>query len=514
VRKAVVVRSITLGLIVALVLGACSQSGVPVPSGGTSAAPASPKVGGTLAIGTSQDVLTLDLPNYRSTQDLLIGSIVFDTLVVYDKDAKLQPGLAESWKQIDPLTYEFKLRKGVKFTDGTPLDGDAVKSHFERSMKALKGQRFHDMIKTITVSGETLTFVLSRPYTPFLGNLAFGTGGIQSPASIKQYGDQIAFNPVGSGPYKLAEWVRGVSMKFVRNPDYWGAKPNVDTINVKYVQDESTRMASLEAGELDVIQNAPPQRAAELSKSQTLRLITMPYGQSIWLGFTATNQYLKDARVRRAIAMMVDRNALVGSVTEGIARVATGFLPPELVPSTVKPITGDVAAAKKLLADAGYPNGFTIDLWTPNGTYLKDKEIAQAVQTPLKSIGVTANIKVLEYAAYSDGLNRHEAGLFVLGWAHTSAPDAMLRGVFQSKSAANWSAYKNDAIDKLIDDAVAQPTYEAAIKIWQQIDQALVDDAAGAPIYWSSLLYATRARVHNFYPTPLGVWDVKTTWVE
>jgi peptide/nickel transport system substrate-binding protein len=370
------------------------------------------------------------------------------------------------------------------------------------------------MIKSIAVAGDKVTFTLARPYTPFLGNLAFGTGAIQSPASIKQYGDQIPFNPVGSGPYKLAEWQRGVSLRFVRNPDYWGTKPRLDEILVKFVQDEGTRMASLEAGELDVIQNAPPQRATELKSSTTLRLITRPYGQTFWLGFTATNQYLKDARVRKAIAMMVDRTALVGSVTEGIARVATGFLPPELVPSTVKPVTGDVNAAKKLMADAGYPNGFTIDLWAPNGTYLKDKEIAQAVQAPLKQIGVDARIRVLEYAAYADGLNRHEAGLFVLGWAHTSAPDAMLRGVFHSKSAANWSAYKNEAIDKLIDEAVAQPSYEAAVKIWQQIDQALVDDGAGAPIYWSTLLYATRAKVHDFYPTPLGLWDLSETWVE
>jgi peptide/nickel transport system substrate-binding protein len=506
------IRTLNVAFILVLVLGACTGGqGGTAPS---STAAVTPKDGGKLTIGTSQDVLTLDLPNYRSTQDLLVGGLVFDTLVRYDKDAKLRPALAESWQQIDPLTYEFTLRGGVKFTDGTPLDGGAVKAHFERSMKALKGQRFHDMIKTITFAGDKLTFVLSRPYTPFLGNLAFGTGAIQSPASIKQYGDQIAFNPVGSGPYKLADWQRGVSMRFVRNPDYWGAKPRLDEILVKFVQDEGTRMASLEAGELDVIQNAPPQRAAELKKSATLRLITMPYGQTFWLGFTATNQYLKDARVRRAIAMMVDRNTLVETVTEGIARVATGFLPPELVPPGIKPVTGDVNAAKSLMADAGFPNGFTIDLWAPNGTYLKDKEIAQAVQAPLKQIGIDAKIRILEYSAYADGLNRHEAGLFVLGWAHTSAPDGMLRGVFHSKSAANWSAYKNDAVDKLIDDAVAQPTYEAAVKIWQQIDQKLVDDGAGAPIYWSTLVYATRARVHDFYPTPLGLWDVSATWVE
>lgn len=509
-RPGLGIRGIAVGAILATLVAACGSG----PSTSAPAAPATPRSGGALTIGASQDVLTLDLPNYRSTQDLLVGGLVFDTLVSYDKDAKLQPGLATSWTQPDAVTYRFTLRSGVKFSDGTPFDAVAVKAHFERSMKALKGQRFYDMIKSITAEGDGVTFVLQRPFTPFLGNVAFGTGGIQSPASVKQYGNDLLRHPVGTGPYTLKDWVAGQSLTFERNPTYWGPKPNPDRVVVKYVQDESTRMASLEAGELDVIQNAAPQRAADIKKSANLRLLTGPYAQSVWLGFTSSNQYLKDARVRKAISMMVDRTALVASITEGIARTASGFVPPELAPSTVKPLSGDATAAKKLLADAGYPNGFSIDLWTPNGTYLRDKEIAQALQAPLKSIGVSANIKVMEYSAYADGLARHEAGLFVLGWAHTSAPDSMLRGVFHSKSTSNWSDYKNPAVDKLIDDAVAQPSYEQAVKLWQQADQALVDDGAGAPLYWSTLIYAARSRVHDFYPTPLGLWDIAKTWVE
>lgn len=505
-----------LGVLLALLMTLAACAPAPSTSGGPSGTvgASTPKSGGKLTVGTSQDVLTLDLPNYRSTQDLLIGGLIFDTLVEY-KDGKFTPALAQTWKQVDDRTYQFTLRQGVKFQDGTPLNAAAVKAHFERAMKALKGQRFYGDIDTITTSGDAdITFKLKRTFTPFLGNLAFGVGGIQSPASITKYGDDILRNPVGTGPFKLTSWVQGDKIVLDRNPDYWGTKPNLDQIVIKYVTDESTRMAGLESGELDVIQNAPPSRASDIKSSKDMQLITGAYAQSFWLGFTATNQYLKDVRVRKAISMVVDAKALVTNITEGIARTATSFMPPELVASTAKAPGGDVAKAKQLLADAGYPNGFTIDLWTPNGTYLKDKEIAQALQAPLKSIGVTANIKVLDYSAYVDGLSRHEAGLFVLGWAHTPSPDSYDRAVFYTKSASNWSGYSNPNIDKLIDQAVEQSSYEAALKIWQQVDQLLLDDAAGAPIYWSTFIYAGRKRVHDFVPTAFGQWDLSKAWVE
>jgi peptide/nickel transport system substrate-binding protein len=507
------VRFIGIAFALLIALTACaptsSTGGSPSPSGSLT-----PKAGGTLTVGTSQDVLTLDLPNYRSTQDLLVGGLVFDTLIGY-QDGQFVPELAESWKQTDGQTYQFTLRHGVKFQDGTPMNAAAIKSYFERAKTALKAGRFYGDIDTITTNGDyDISFHLKRTFTPFLGNLAFAVGGVQSPASIQKYGQDIVHNAVGTGPFKLTSWVQGDKIILDRNPDYWGPKPLLDEIVIKYIADDSTRTASLQSGELDVIQNAAPSQASAIKSSKDLQLITGSYAQTFWLGFTATNQYLKDPRVRQAIAMTVDRTGLVNSVTEGIARIAGGFIPPELEPSTVKPITGDTTKAKQLLADAGYPNGFSIDLWTPNGTYLKDKEIAQALQQPLKAIGVTANIKVLDYAAYADGLNRHEAGLFLLGWAHTPSPDSFYRGVFYSKSTSNWSAYNNPKVDQLIDQAVGESSYEAAVKIWQQIDQMLIDDAAGAPIYWSTVIYAARKRVHGFSPTPFGQWDVSKTWVE
>lgn len=502
-------------LLVGLVASACAQA----PTGGASPAPtgasAQPKTGGTLKVGISTDVLTLDMANYRSGQDWLVGSIMFDTLVVWGEDGTAKPGLAESWKQIDPLTYQFTLRKNVKFTDGSPFNAAVVKKHFERAAQGNFGKTYYFMIASIVVDNDTsVTFKLNQPYAAFINNLANLTGGIMSSAAIDKYGDTVGRNPSGTGPFKLAEWTAGERLVFERNPDYWGTKPYLDKIVFRYIADESTRMAGLEAGELDVIQNAPPQRAKDLRSSSTLQLIQGPYAQTIWLGFTHSNPILAKREVREAIASVVDRNALVQGITEGITRPASGFVPPEVVKTNVTAPQPDPGKAKELLAKAGYPNGFTIDFWVTTGRYLRDKEIAQALQQPMKTIGIDVQIKALDYAAFSSGMGRREAALFLLGWGSSSNPDTMLRTVFYSKSGANWSNYKNPSIDKLLDDAITQTSYGNAVKLWSDADKALVEDFAGVPIYWSSALYGASKKVQNFTQTPLGAYDLTRTWID
>lgn len=499
-----------VALLVALTV-ACAQPSVqPSPAGS-----AQPKTGGTLRIGIATDVLTLDLPNFQSAQDLQVGDQIFDTLVGYDKDMKIQARLAESWTQVDETTYRFVLRRGVKFHDGTPLTAAAVKAHFDRAKTGQRQSSYYAALDSVTTDGDlTVTFKLKAPFASFIQNLALQVGAIQSPASLALPAAELARKPVGTGPFKLSEWVPTVRVVLERNPDYWGAKPKLDKIAFTFVQDESTRMSALESGDQDVIANAAPQRAAALKSSSTLQLVTGPYSQSFFLGFTATHPILKDVRVRQAIAMTIDNKPLVDAVTEGITRVSTGFIPPELIPTKAVPLKRDAARAKQLLADAGYPSGFKIELWTPNGRYLRDKEIVEAIQSQLKPLGVDAQIKLLEYAAFVAGLGKQEAGLFVLGWAHTASPDSMLRAVFRSNSPINWSAYKNPAVDQLLDQAVAQSSFEKAIPFWQQADQALLDDAAGVPIYWSVLLYASSRKVHDFKVDSLFNLKLIDTWIE
>ncbi|MEA2661619.1 MAG: peptide/nickel transport system substrate-binding protein [Chloroflexota bacterium] len=485
---------------------------------GTAAAPSGsvvPKTGGTLRIGTSTDVLTLDMANYKSGQDWLIGSLILEPLVSWGSDGAPHAALAESWSKIDDLTYQFKLRKGVKFTDGTDLTAAAVKQQFERAAQGLYGKSYYFMIASIVADNDTtVTFKLKSPYSPFINNVSIQTGALLSPAAVTKYGDNVGRNPVGTGPYKLTSWVQGGEMVLERNPDYWGTKPKLDKIIVKFFADESTRMAALEAGEIDVAQNAPPQRAAELRSSAKLQLIGGTDARSLYLGFTHSNPILSKKDVRQAIMSVVDRNALVQNVTEGITRVSSGFVPPEVVKLDSTPLKPDLAGAKALLAKAGYPNGFSIEIWVPIARYLRGQEITQALQQPLKSIGVDATIKALDYAAFAAGVGRHEAGLYVAAWGFTSNPDSTLRAAFYTNSPGNWSDYKNPAYDKLLDDAVAQSSYDSTVKLWTQANQLLIDDVAVVPVYWNAAIYAASKKVHNFVQTPLSLWNLSETWIE
>jgi peptide/nickel transport system substrate-binding protein len=492
---------------------AATQPPTAAPAAKPTAA-AQPRRGGSLTIGMATDVLTLDLPNFRSQQDLWVGDLIFDTLLGYDQEGKIQPRLASSWRQVDASTYRFTIRPNVKFTDGSAVTPTAVKASFERARVGQRQSGYFEAVESITVEGDDVVFKLKRPFAPFAQVIPLQAGAVQSPDSVTKFGEELGRNPVGSGPYRLVEWVPSERLVLERNPDYWGPAPYLDRIVFRYIQDESTRLAALEAGEVDVIHNPPPHRVADLAAGSRFQVLRGPYAQSFWLGFTHSHPILQDARVRRAIAMAVDRKGLVTGVTEGLTREASGFIPPELMPSTARTLGMDLAAARQLLAEAGHPNGFQIELWSPIGRYLRDKEITEAVQAQLKGIGIDAQVKLLDYAGFIAGLGRHEAGLFVLGWGHIGSPDTMLRAVFGSKSTINWSDYKNPRLDELVDQAVGASTLEQAVSTWQQVDQALIDDAAGVPIYWSTTLYAARPNVRGFVFDPYGNLKLATAWVE
>lgn len=491
----------------ALVLVLCSCMGTSSESSGTG--------DGTLRIGMSEEVLTLDIPNYRSTQDIMVGAIGLETLIRMDANSKLHPLLATSWKEINRTTYNFRLRSGVTFHDGTPFNATSVKKFFDRAKSALKGERFYAMIDMITTKGDNeVTFHLKQPFSPFLGNLAYPTGGIQSPASMDKYNDQeLARHPVGTGPYQLSSW-NGNTITYKRYDRYWNGKPPLNRIVLQYIPDDSTRLAALKANEIDVDQNPPLNDVAKLKKDDALQVFEGPRAQDYMLTFNHKNPALKNEDVRRAIAMAIDKKQLVDGVSEGIPRMATGFVPPELVKMSTKPIPYDPAEARRLLAKAGYPNGMKLDLWTPTGIVPNDVEMCENIQAQLAKVGIKAKVVNKEYAAYADGLARHEQDLAGLAWAHTGSPDSWYRGVFQSKSAANWSAYSNPRADALIDAAVQAPTYEESEKIWRQLDQLLVDDVAAVPIYWSTYDWAASSSVKGFGYHPLGFLQLNTTKIQ
>ena len=494
--------SLSLVAMVALVLTAL---------GSTSAATRS-----ELRIAVGTDAETFDPHNYRSGYDLLLHDLITDTLVGADKNMKPVPRLAVSWQQTNNVTWRFRLRQGVKFHDGTPFNAEAVKINFERNAKALKGARFYGEIQEVRViDASTVDFVLKRPFAPFFLNLTMPVGGMISPEQLAK-GIDPTKTLMGTGPFKLAEWVPNDRVVLVRNPDYWGKAPKLERVVFRRIREESTRHLALLRREVDASVDPPAHQLKGLRDSLIFDVIIEPQARVLWLGFNFKDGVLKDKRVREAVALAVDRKAIVEQVLEGVPREAdVGVLPPELL-ATRPPLrfASNLDRARQLLAQAGYAGGLRVTIWTPHGRYFGDKTIAEVLQAQLARIGVTATVRVMEYGAFVDAVARHEQQLWIIGWAFTPHPDAMLRGVFHSRSAANWTAYNNPEFDRLLEEAVAITDPARVAQAYWNIQKVLMDDVALVPIYYAVNVYAVNKKVHNFRTHPLELLDLSETVVE
>nr|WP_243847299.1 ABC transporter substrate-binding protein [Microbacterium ulmi] len=444
------------------------------------------------------------MPRYQGQPDLVVGALIFDTLVGYGPDLEIVPELAESWEQPEPTVFEFTLRDDVVFHDGEPLTAEGVVAQFEHAMTLEPLTSWTAPIDSVTADGDVVTFTLKYTTPSFLSNLANGPFAIQSPSSLDMDPADLATTPTGTGPYKLESW-QGDVITLVRNDDYWGAAPTQSEIVITTVSDTTTRFNALQAGEYDIIQNVAPYDFTQLDGNPELVGLAKPYAQTVWLMVNHKHPLLADHRIREAVAYALDVDAIVDSATEGLMRPATGFIPPELGPSDAEPRTRDLERAKELLAEAGYPDGITLPLYNTVGRYIGDQDIAQIVQAQLAEAGITVEATVYEYAGLLEAFKQTDTtGLAVIGWSQRATPDAMLNATLRSTGGYNWSAYSNPELDELLGEAEVQATVEDAQPLWAKADGLLVDDVAGVPLYWSQSLFAASSSIEGFSVDPLG----------
>src|SRR5262245_32892414 len=328
----------------------------------------------TVVYAITSDMPNWDPPNSVLRESIILGYHVFDHLAARDpKTGKVGPSLATSWRAVDDTTWEVKLRPGVKFHDGTSFTARDVKATFERVLDPdrkmpLRGN--HLKIKSVeAVDDHTARFKTDGPYPLFEERLTSLT--MQSEKVIREKGHEwMQENPVGTGPYKLVRWNKKQEHLLVRNEDYWGPKPFFKYVRVRIIPEQATQIAELIAGGVDIIKSVPPDQMDVISKSGSARVGTSPILRTAFLqldqpGRGGPNPFT-DRRVRLAANLAVDMDAVIKHVLNGLGdRVATvvnpmafGFDP------ALKPYRPDPAQAKKLLADAGYPNGFEVRFQT------------------------------------------------------------------------------------------------------------------------------------------------------
>ncbi len=483
--------------------------------------------GGTVIYAAGADPDSLDPANAESNPSEAVNRMMYENIVKFDEKLKIVPGLATKWEQAkDGLSWTFSLRKGVKFHDGTPFNAEAVKVFIERMIgpeKPSRGGLFAPLVSGAEVVDEyTVKILMKQPFAFFLNNLAHSASGIVSPTALKTYGKDIARRAVGTGPFKFVEWVHGDHLTMVRNDDYWGGKPYLDKIEFKTVKEDSARVMMLLSGDAQLIVRIPSEDIPRLEKDANVKLDSTETLRVLFVGVNCYKKPFNDVRVRQALDYAIDKESIVKNIYQGRALVANNLVTP--LTTGYVPIKGypyDPERAKKLLADAGFPNGLKAKLWSPQGRYPKDFEMAQAVQQQLKKAGIDCTLDTMEWAAYLAATRKPpeqaDVELFVLGWAPSSAEARWtLYALFTTgewvPKGNNRFFYSNKEFDEAVDKFTKATTKAEMDKYLKIAQELLMKELPAIPILVTkeTIGYTKKLRGVINSPLELTYFDNKT----
>ena len=372
-----------------------------------------PRTGGTLTYAAGSATQTLD-PQFITDVTTFRGvGTMYEALTKQDENGKIGPGLATSWTvSPDKRTWTFKLRPGVTFHDGTPFNAQAVKFTYDRILNPATGSPRRSTLAMVesTAVVDDLTFRLTtkEPFAPLLAQLSAYNVYILSPTHVTKEGANFSKTASGTGPFKLQSWQPGEKLTVVRNDKYWGEKPRLDSVVFSVVPEDSARTLLLLSGQADVISELPYVMVKKLGSLDAVRVVRKPGYRTIYIGMNLAVAPFNDIRVRQAVGYAINKPALVQGVLSGIGTLG-GSLESSVIEGTAKglqPYPYDPAKAKKLLAEAGHPNGFTTDFLVTTGRYNMDRQVAEAIQGQLAAVGIKLNIVSPEFGAYLAALNK------------------------------------------------------------------------------------------------------------
>jgi len=472
-----------------------------------------------LTYGVGVDATTLDPQMVDNIPTANVVMHIHESLVEWDKGFKqIQPSLAESWAtSADGKEWTFALRKGVKFQDGASLDARAVKATFDRILDpktASPRRSVYSMITRIDVVDDThVKLVTDRPFGPMLPVLATYNIAIMSPKAIQESGKDYAKKPMGTGPYKFASWTPGDKLVLERNDAYWGPKPTLRQIVFKVIPEDTTRVMALTRGDVDIISNVSPVMVEHLKQDKNIVMTIAPSFRTIYIGMNFKMKPLDNVKVRQAINYAINREAIAKGLLRGLVDVAVGPEAPWIPGSTDK-LTSypyDPAKAKQLLAEAGFPKGFSTTLYSPVGRYMMDKQVAEAVQSQLAQVGIKAEYKTVDWSILTDLLKKgQEDGLYLLGKGSPSA-DLDLTGMitFKAGGSNNYMFVDSPEIDKLLDAQRGEVNTEKRHAILRQYLEAVQQLAPWASLHYEKQLIAARSNVQGLRVVPNEFIDLR-----
>lgn len=475
----------------------------------------------TLTIGLSSEATAVD-PHYHNLgPNNQIASMIFDGLVNQNARQQLVPGLATEWGPIDELTWEFKLREGVKFHDGTDFNADDVICTFERIPNVPNSPASFELYakgKTVKkIDDYTVQISTEEPY-PLMANDVSTINIVSNEtgcnASTEDFNSGKA--TAGTGPWKFAEYVPGDRVVLEANKDYWGTPPEFDKLVLKPIKSGPARVAALLAGDVDMINDVPTTDLARLEKEDDITISTGSSNRVIYLHLdqfredsphitakdgSKIKNPLMDLKVRQAISKAISREAIRDRVMEGQAVPAGQLLPEGFfgVSENLKPVEYDPEGAKALLAEAGLPDGFKILMHGPNDRYINDARILEAVAQMMNRVGIEASVETMPRSVFFTRASKGGEGdtpefsLILVGWgAGSGEASSPLRSLIRTGGTANRGRYSNPEVDAVIDEALASVDDEKRQALLAKATEMAIEDGAIIPIHYQVNTWALK----------------------
>jgi peptide/nickel transport system substrate-binding protein len=483
----------------------------------------------TFKWSSASDIPTLDIHSQNNALGNGVHAAVYESLVYYNsRSFKIEPMLATAWREVSPTQMRFTLRAGVKFSDGTAMTADDVVFSLNRAMTRTSNYQVYTqgIDRVAKVNDNTVDILLKAPNPVLLNQLtelrimskawAERNRSVE-PKDIRTRDETFAHrNAMGTGPYMVKEWQPDQRLVLVRNPNYWGTNPtNVTEIVYTPIRAEATRIAALLSGEVDFVLDPSPQDLPRLRGNTNLKVIDGVESRTIFLGMDQHRDELpgsnikgknplKDQRVRQALYQAIDSDSLNRVTMRGLSQPTGTLVAPQVngwTPAVHQRLPYSPDAARKLLADAGYPQGFEVDFACPNNRYINDEEICQAVTAMWSRVGVRAKLRTMPLVTYFPMIQRYEASIYMLGWGVPTfdalySLQSLVRTVGQGGDGNyNVGRYSNTRMDYIIDRVKSETDLQVRNRLLTEGLQLSNDTVSHIPLHNQVIPWAMKKNV-------------------
>ena len=551
--------------VIVLVLAACTDDSEVEPENGegTSGEGGSEEVsGGDLVMAFPSDAVSMDPHGSNDVPSEQVRDTIYEGLVDLDENLEAVPALATEWEQVDDTAWEFTLREGVTFHDGSEFNAEVVKANIDRLQDAATASPrafMLDMVSEVNVVDDyTVEIVTEYPFSPLLNNLSHGAGkmiskelidedyqnaideagldmtleayyeareagGEEHEEAAQQIGGNIGTiveqNPVGTNYLQFDSRSAGESTELAANEDYWDGPPTIDSATFKVVSETASRIAELETGDSDFIAQVESSNIERVESNQDVTLERTESLSIDYLGFNTNQEPFDDPLVRRAITHAFDKEAVLSGVynnsgTPAVAPLAPGMLGHD---ENLEGLEYDMERARELLAEAGYEDGFDVNLMV-NDDNPERVDMAVWLQESLAELDINVNIEQVEWGSYLELTGNGEHDMFILGWSNsTGDPDNGISPLFHSDnlgSPGNRSFFENDELDQLLDEGAQESDEAAREEIYMQAQELLVEEAPAIFVRHSENLNAYHNSVEGLEIGRDNIFDLRNVTIE